>query len=72
VNALKKKVENLFESLQKKIQNPNSNVRPVTWKEHTMTTRPPLLKSNFRLETEFNKNKLNLKAGSLKIYKTSK
>jgi hypothetical protein len=60
MNALKK-VEKLFKSFQK---NPNavSNLRPVTCKAHTMTTRPLLLKNNYRLETEFHKQPLNLKA----------
>jgi hypothetical protein len=69
MNALKK-VENSFESFQKKIQNPVSNLRPITWKAHTLTTRPMLQINNYQLETQFNKHKLNLKAGSLKIYKT--
>ncbi len=58
MNALKK-VEKLFKSFQKSIQNPDSNLRSIPWKANILT-----------LETEFNKHKLNLKAGSLKIYKT--
>jgi hypothetical protein len=37
MNALKK-VEKLFKSFEKKIQNPDSNLRPIQWKAHTLAT----------------------------------
>ena len=66
MNALKK-VEKLFKSFQKKIQNPDSNLRPIPWKAHTLTTRPLLLIVVVRLKIEFNKHKLNFKSGSLSL-----
>ncbi len=65
MNALKEKLKNYLKVFKKKIPNPDSNLRNIPWKAHTLTTRPLLEINNYRLETEFNKHKLNLKAGSL-------
>ncbi len=69
MNALKK-IKKLFKSFQKKIPNPDSNLRHIPWKAHTLTTRPLLLTIIVRLKIEFNKRKLNLKAGSLSKFMT--
>jgi hypothetical protein len=66
MNALKEKLKNYLKVFnKKKIPKPDSKLRHIPWIAHTLTTRPLLLTIIVRLKIEFNKRKLNSKAGSL-------
>ncbi len=70
MNALKEKLKNYLKISKKKIPNPDSNLRHIRWKAHTLTTQPLLLTIIVRLKIELNKQPLNLFAGSLSKFMT--